>query len=720
MKLEHFYKKMRLILIVSLASMSLIFLSTLGLTYNILYDSFTSTEEKQLQGMVSNEAQLLKALIESNVSEYQNLKNLEPEVLVERLKPMLQELYVFGDSGEFVVGVQVDDNIRFLTRFRFPISSNENQVPLRSTLAEPMRLALADQMGTIKDLDYRGVPVLAAYQPVGILNLGMVAKIDIEELDKPFWDAALKSSFLALVLIGLGYWLIMLKSKPVIKLMEESQQNLFALIENAPDAMMVVDSTGHIVHTNNRFDAIFGYQPTELNGQTLTCLLPEHIRATHESFVLEYMKNPVARSMGSGLNLTGVTRSGHEFPAEISLSPIMSLNKLYVVAAIRDLTERRRLEEQFLQSQKMEAMGILTGGLAHDFNNLLGIITGYATLLRNKFKDDPSMLSYADEIHHAGTRGANLIKRLLAFSKKQTIEPEGVCVNELLLENEDFFKKSLTPKIKLILDLAEENWWSLLDVNEFIDAILNIVINAKLAMGGHTKNPQLIVRTRNIQFNKETATGFSLAAGDYIEISLIDNGVGIKSEDLDKIFEPFYTTRQQGSGLGLSQVFGFVRRAKGHIEAYSTPGEGARFVIYLPRSTELDGKEVAREISIARGSETILVVDDEKSMLGVIKLVLEEQGYRVNTALSAHEALEQLEKHSIDLVLSDIIMPDMDGFELAIEIQARHPEVKVQFMSGYADISNQDLVDDALRESILMKPLEPESLSLRLRELLDE
>lgn len=386
-----------------------------------------------------------------------------------------------------------------------------------------------------------------------------------------------------------------------------------------------------------------------------------------------------------------------------------------------DITSRKQAEEQSRRSQKMDALGKLTGGIAHDYNNMLGIIVGYADLLESALGDQPKLAKYAQNIIHAGERGSKLTKKLLIFSKRKISTDDKTDINSILLNEQHMLEKTLTVRINLVLTLADDLWSVWLDDSELEDAILNMSINAMHAIEG---NGQLKIETSNQTINKLDAQLLGLASGEYVLLRITDTGQGMDVATKEKIFDPFFSTKgENGTGLGLSQVYGFVERSKGAINVYSEPGRGTRLALYFPRHDESSCREKPVEEDVTldtdyRGTETILVVDDEPEMLSLSYEILAPYGFNVILAESAQQALEILKHETVDLLLSDIIMPEMDGYQLVAIVSEKYPEIKIQLSSGFADINHADLVDEGLQQNLLSKPFNSIALLQRIKLLL--
>ncbi|RLA03050.1 MAG: hybrid sensor histidine kinase/response regulator, partial [Gammaproteobacteria bacterium] len=361
--------------------------------------------------------------------------------------------------------------------------------------------------------------------------------------------------------------------------------------------------------------------------------------------------------------------------------------------------------------------------ISHDFNNVLGIIIGYSELLKNSLADQSQLLSFVNQIHTAGERGAKLTKKLLSFSRKTDPEASNLDINKLILEQQDMLQKTLTVRVKLQLNLVDEIWPVWLDDSDLEDAVLNICINAMHAMDETKSDDQLTISTCNKSVNSADAHVLDIKVGDYVQLIITDTGCGMDNSTKDKIFDPFYSTKgDRGTGLGLSQVFGFVKRAGGTIKVYSELGLGSQFVLYFPRfkdDEQQESNDILIDDSVFRGYENILVVDDEEGLRVLVSEIFKDKGYQIFCAADAKEALQVLEKQAIDLIISDIIMPGMDGYQLAAIVKEKYPEVKIQLASGFADARNIDKVDKALFKNMIHKPYDSQILLQKARELLD-
>jgi len=409
---------------------------------------------------------------------------------------------------------------------------------------------------------------------------------------------------------------------------------------------------------------------------------------------------------------------------DFSLHPVFDEQDeiIYLIAEARDASKRKFAEEHAIRSQKMDALGQVVGGIAHDYNNMLGVITGYTGLLKRKYAKDTGAEKFLNEIIHATDRGKKLTKKMLNFSRPESGHAECCEVNQLLMGLEDILAKSLTSVVRLKYELSDENWLAWIDLGELEDAILNMAINAKYAM---PEGGELTISTHNVSLTGKEADYLNLAPNYYIKLTIADTGSGIDKSLREKVFEPFFSTKgEAGNGLGLSQVFAFMQRSGGVINLYSQMGVGTQFNLYFPRY-ELEGVDAKEKESTLitqdlYGDETILVVDDEPALRELAREILLEAGYRVLTASDGKDALDKLASHTVDLVLSDVIMPNMDGYQLAQYMLEHYPAIKIQLTSGFSGDRHVALSDSALKDALLSKPYDSEELLKRLRVLLND
>jgi nitrogen-specific signal transduction histidine kinase/ActR/RegA family two-component response regulator len=386
-----------------------------------------------------------------------------------------------------------------------------------------------------------------------------------------------------------------------------------------------------------------------------------------------------------------------------------------------DVTERRVLEEQLRQSQKMEAVGRLAGGVAHDFNNLLTVIKGYSELMLDQVKQGDPLRDEVEEVKKAADRAATLTRQLLAFSRKQVLEPKVLDLNQVVTTMERLLRRLLGEDIQFHTQLAPDLGRVKADPGQTEQVIMNMAVNARDAMpvGG-----KLTISTANVTVSAPARPEHTIPAGAYIVLTVTDTGIGMDADTRSRIFEPFFTTKDQGkgTGLGLSTVYGIVKQSGGYISVQSEPGMGASFEIYFPRVNE--AVDAAADTSTAqrrRGYETILLVEDEDGVRALTRQILQKHGYTVLETSHGGEALLACENHkdAIHLLLTDVVLSQMSGRELAQRLAQLRPEMKVLYMSGYSEdaILQHGVLGSGT--SFLQKPFNTETLITKVREILD-
>ncbi len=412
-----------------------------------------------------------------------------------------------------------------------------------------------------------------------------------------------------------------------------------------------------------------------------------------------------------------------------ALKPAADGQPLLLMGTIQDITEKKRKEEeqarleaQLRQSQKIEAVGRLAGGVAHDFNNMLSVILGHAEMAQQKESPSPSLQEHLEQIQKAAERSADIVRQLLAFARKQTVAPKILDLNETLASMLKMLGRLIGEVVNLTWIPGKDLWPVKIDPSQVDQILANLCINARDAIDGGGK---ISIEVGNQSCDASFCGGHpGLYPGDYVLLTVSDDGGGMDQETLTKIFEPFFTTKGigQGTGLGLSTVYGIVKQNGGFIDAESKPGQGTRFKIFLPRylgKAELSAAEVTT--TVERGKETVLLVEDEPAILDVATQMLEMQGYRVLAAATPGEAIRLAEENAgeIHLLMTDVVMPEMNGRELAKKLLSLYPDLKRLFMSGYtADvIAHHGVLDEGVY--FIQKPFTLKSLSSKVREVLD-
>jgi PAS domain S-box-containing protein len=471
----------------------------------------------------------------------------------------------------------------------------------------------------------------------------------------------------------------------------DSEATARGIVDTALDAFIQMDERGIIIDWNPQAQAIFGWSRAEAIGKVLADLIvPESHRQGHRDGVSRYLRSGASAILGKRLQLDGLRRDGTGIKVELSVTALRRRGGTVFNGFVRDLTEAIAAEERTRQSEKMEAVGQLVGGIAHDFNNTLTVITGTIDLLIAGVADDPQLWSIAKLISEAADRGAELTGQLLAFARKQPLQPRETDINQLIVGAQGLFRRSLGEQIEIEARLEQDAWPALVDPTQLTTALLNLAINARDAMPGGGK---LTLETRNVVLDESyAAANREVLPGSYVMIAVSDSGDGIPDAILDRVFEPFFSTKAvgKGTGLGLSMVYGFVKQSNGHIKIYSEQGHGTTIKVYLPHSGAQPGHAAAAVSpgpAILGGNETVLIVEDDPLVRNYVNTRLRNLGYQTMEAGNAAEAIAIAESGAkFDLLFTDVIMSGaMNGRQLADEIAKRRPGMKVLFTSGYTE-----------------------------------
>lgn len=504
--------------------------------------------------------------------------------------------------------------------------------------------------------------------------------------------------------------------------LRESQERLRGIIASAMDAIITVDEKQQIIVFNRAAEEIFRCTAAEVIGQSIDRFLPETSREIHRQHIRNFGQTGVsARSMYAPTTLVALRSNGEEFPIEAAISQVTtSSEKLYTVI-LRDISVRKRTEEQLRHAQKMEAVGQLAGGIAHEFNNYLAIIMGYTELMERETMGNESLRPSLSEIKDASQKVASLTRQLLTFSRKQVIEPREVDLNSTVWETHKLLRRLIPVTIDLIPKLQDDLGKVKADPAQLQQILINLVLNARDSMPDGGK---IFIETEEVDLDPEYASRqLDVQPGRYVMLSVADTGVGMDKETLSHIFEPFFTTKEEGkgTGLGLSTTYGIVKQSGGHLTVASVPGRGSTFRICLPK---LSNSGAQSQPSKARSNQprrqTVLVVEDEGALRKLMTKVLERAGFRVVEAKDGEQAMEVCKTWAepLDMVVSDLAMPKLNGLQLKEMISGLCPAAKFLLISGYAE----DVVEDPaiLRtdRNFLEKPFLPDELVLKVREIL--
>ena len=506
------------------------------------------------------------------------------------------------------------------------------------------------------------------------------------------------------------------------KALRESEQMAQGILNTALDGFLQFNSSLVVTDLNRQTEDIFGWTRQDAVGASILEIFA-NVETDSASWVafMAYLDCHEHETTGTRFEFLARSKAGHDITIELSLTKYLRDSGVLFNAFIRDVTEQRAAEAQFRQVQKMEAIGQLTGGVAHDFNNILTVITGTIQILADGVADRPQLHSITQMIDSAATRGSELTKHLLAFSRKQPLRPRDVDINDLALETATLLRAALGEKLRVNLEMFADTWPAIVDPSQLTNAILNLALNARDASphGG-----TLTISTGNLHLDASNVPADSdIAPGDYVTIKVSDTGEGMDRVTLGRAFEPFFTTKDvgKGTGLGLSMVYGFAKQSKGHVSISSTPA-GTLVTLYLPRSLSADPvvDEVTSVTPAQRGHETILIVEDDDLVRAYVVAQIEGLGYQTISATDANEAQTVLDSSAtIDLLFTDIVLPGpRNGRQVAEAAVLQRPGLKVLFTSGYTDDAFNS---EALRDSgvlLLIKPYRVGELANMIRHAL--
>jgi two-component system, cell cycle sensor histidine kinase and response regulator CckA len=517
------------------------------------------------------------------------------------------------------------------------------------------------------------------------------------------------------------------KRKQAEESVRESEEKYRALIETTNTGFVIIDLTGKVLDANDEYARLTGHERRdEILGRSIVEWTAAYDRERNAKAVEECIRQGFIRN----LEIDYAGTQGQTIPIEGNGTLVSTSNGTHILALCHDISDRKKAEQQMLslqtqlqQSQKMEAIGRLAGGVAHDFNNLLTVISVQAQLAFRGLKEGDPLKEKLKDIEQAADRAANLTRQLLAFSRRQILEMKVVNLNIVLKDMEKMLIRVIGEDLDLKTILAGDLGMVKVDPGQMEQVIVNLAVNAKDAM---PKGGKLILETANAELDEEyPRSHIGMIPGAYVMLSITDTGIGMTKEVKEQIFDPFFTTKEKekGTGLGLSTVYGIVKQSGGDIYVYSEPNQGTTFKVYLPRVFEPPEKikKVTRE-EIFLGKETILIVEDDRMVRRLAVDILRRQGYRVLEATEGGEALVmcEKEKEAIDLILSDIVMPHMSGPELIERLKEVRTDFKVLYMTGYTDeaIVNHGILEEGI--NLIHKPFTIQKLSRKVREVLDK
>ncbi|MGH7420885.1 MAG: PAS domain S-box protein, partial [Candidatus Rokuibacteriota bacterium] len=512
--------------------------------------------------------------------------------------------------------------------------------------------------------------------------------------------------------------------------LRESEARHRAVLASAMDAFVSMDHSGRVTEFNPAAERMFGHSRAAVLGQELAeTIIPPAFREAHRRGLARYLSTGQSSLLGGRIEVTALRADGSEFPVELTVTRAGTEEPPAFNAYVRDLTAQKRaeaarasLETQLQQAQKMEAVGRLAGGVAHDFNNLLTVITGRGHMLLSRLKPGEPMHRDVELIQKTSQRAVALTSQLLAFSRKQVVQPRVLELGPLVADLAPMLQRMIGEDMELVVEPVQGSGRVRVDPSQMQQVLMNLAVNARDAMPG---GGRVRVSIREVEVDEAAALHqTNLPPGPYVTLAVSDTGTGMSAETAEHIFEPFFTTKEQGkgTGLGLSTVYGIVEQSRGHIAVRSEPGRGTTFVIHLPRVEEplAPGRPADPGRRLRTTSRTVLVVDDEPEVLGLATEILKRVGYSVLEAPDGATALEVAQRNEgeIHLLVTDMVMPGMSGRDLADRLRARRTALPVLYISGYVQDASARAALASERSAFVAKPFTPELLIDRVRELL--
>ena len=492
-----------------------------------------------------------------------------------------------------------------------------------------------------------------------------------------------------------------------------------AALNAAANAIVITDRDGTIVWVNRAFSTLTGYAVEEAIGENPRAVARSGVH--DQAFYKRLWDTVLAGDVWNG-EITNRRKNGTLYPERLTITPVKDGRGeiTHFIAIKQDLTQEKRLQAQFLQAQKMDAVGRLAGGVAHDFNNLLTVIQGYGELLEKSVVGRPEEREGVDEILKASARAAALTKQLLAFSRLQVLDMKVLDLGVVVAGAEKMLRRLISEDVEIIVTKSARTGRVKADEGQLVQVLMNLAVNARDAMSG---GGRLTVALADAELDEPLqGTPNVVPPGRYVVISVTDTGQGIDEKSLGQIFEPFFTTKEmgKGTGLGLSTVYGIVRQSGGYMGVESVPGNGSTFRVYMPRCDDPASSGSRSAVRALSGNETILVVEDEPAVRNIAKTLLERRGYTVVVAESGRAALDiaTRDPRPIHVLLTDLVMPKMNGRDLAVRLRVLRPAIKVVFMSGYAGDAAGNLAP-GLGSGFLAKPFTERALTAKIREVLD-
>lgn len=692
---------------------SIVTLSTLW----ILYETSFNEERLRLISMVKSRARLIEAVARNDLTESkefhtQSVASAHARTL-DQVISAHKNFRGFGETGEFTLARKDKNKIKFVLRQRHSHLEVPKPVSLNSKLAVPMQLALLGHSGTIIGKDYRGENVLAAYEPVSVLNLGIVAKIDLSEIREPYIRSALYILIIVMLVSLLGSLLFFYIIIPIINKIKETEQRFHQLFLNNYMPILLIDANNaQIIEANKAAIKYYGYTMEEFKSYKIDIL------STDPATSILPKLQQVQASKNKSLLTQHRLQNGDVRDVEILMSPVKIHNEILIYCVVLDITnklnkenEHARLEKDLEQARKMEALGQLTGGIAHDFNNMLGIIMGYTELSRDKLSNDTNnkIPGYLDQVTAASKRAKELIASMMLFSRSGESDYQAINISTLVKEDLKMLRSIIPTSIEINSNIKKNLQAVLIEPVKLQQLLMNLCINARDAMDNQGT---LTVKLDNQKIICETCLiSYEHIDGDWIDMSVTDTGSGMSENVMQHLFEPFFTTKAQGkgTGMGMAVVHGIVKDLKGHILIDTEVGKGTTIhILFKPVEKKDDTGKITKDVSVKQEKhhERILIVDDEESLSELLGDMLEIYGYQCTCFSSSSKALTEFSQspEKFDLIISDQTMPELTGLEMIKKMRAIRADIPAIIATGHSDNLNNSIAKENNIE-LLTKPL---------------
>lgn len=584
----------------------------------------------------------------------------------------------------------------------------------------------ADMPNAFSDEDIFSLQPLANVAAIALENARLYNQAQQEINERKRAEEALKDS---LAMLRIAYKQATIYAQELTeevnqrKRVDKERRQLIAAIEQTAESVVITDAQGHTIYVNPAFEHITGYSRSEIIGASTSILKS----GQQDAAFYEKLWNTINAGQVWHGRFVNKKKDGSLYTLDATFSPVRDKSGAIVnyVEVGRDVTHELQLEQQYRHAQKMEAVGRLAGGVAHDFNNLLTVIIGYAEMTQAQLPVDHPVQEFVETILDSGQHAVDLIKQLLAFSRQQMTAPRVLDLNVVISNLSKMLGRLIGADIELKTNLALNLWTIKIDPTQIEQVIANLAVNAHDAM---PEGGQLTIETTNIVLDEEySASHLGSQPGEYVRLLVSDTGMGMGEEIKSRIFEPFFTTKEagKGTGLGLSTVLGIVEQNSGHIWVESELGQGTTFKIYFPREMAVATAPIERPRyrtdDLPRGTETVLLVEDEPKVRDLAHRLLQRQGYTVLTAINGEEALQLCQTYTgeLHLLLTDVVMPKMNGKALADQIKLIRPEIKILFVSGYTDKTLIPSEAQGVDMAFIQKPFSVMELSQKVRTVLD-